>query len=58
MKLPNGDRATVDIRKIRDLEFAIHKGSVTAVVRSAWIVLAGEEVPRLVTCFVKGWSAQ
>ena len=39
-----GDRFTVD--------FELNRGNRRAVVRSAWIVLRGETVPRLTSCFV------
>lgn len=109
MKLPNGDSASVDIRKIRDyclsrehprgkhkarvfedalgltaedseslaadlkrmaadgeaapgtsdshgkryiIDFELTRGERAAVIRSCWIVLKGETVPRFVTCFV------
>ena len=39
-----GDRYTVDL----DIE----RNGFTAVVRTAWIVRCGEEIPRFVTCFV------
>ena len=110
MLLPNGDRAIVDIRKLRDyclnpdnprgnrkarvfrsalgmtkvdapalrqrllqvavseqaqvgeldrygqrytLEFELRKGTRKVVVRSGWIILSNETVPRLTTSFVK-----
>ena len=34
------------------IDFAFEGPRGTAVVRSAWIVKAGEEVPRLVTCYL------
>ena len=37
-------------RYIIDFEFEGPQG--TATIRSAWIVKAGEEVPRLVTCYI------
>jgi hypothetical protein len=109
MKLPNGDRAVVDIAKLRDyclnpdhprgrhkarvfasalgltandavdlhnalldaaraaeatvsdrdeygqryvVEFIMNGPAGTAAVRSAWIVRAGEDVPRLTSCYV------
>ena len=109
MKLPNGDRAIVDVRKIEEyclsdehddgkhkalrfrelmgvtrdnselligllhqaaaqgeatpgksdrygrryvVDFSLQGPAGTATVRSAWIVLAGQTVPRLVTCYV------
>jgi hypothetical protein len=39
-----GERFTVD--------FDLHRGNRRAVVRSVWIILRGETVPRLTTCFV------
>ena len=39
-----GDRFTVD--------FELNRGNQRAVVRSTWIVLRGETVPRLTSCFV------
>jgi hypothetical protein len=39
-----GDRFTVD--------FELNRGNLRALVRSAWIVLRGETVPRLTSCFV------
>ena len=39
-----GDRFTVDLE--------LNRGNRRAVVRSAWIVLRGETVPRLTSCFV------
>ena len=39
-----GDRFTVD--------FEVNRGNRRAVVRSAWIVIRGETVPRLTSCFV------
>ena len=39
-----GDRFTVD--------FELNRGNRQAVVRSAWIVLRDETVPRLTSCFV------
>ena len=37
-------------RYVIDFEFEGPRG--TAVIRSAWIVRGGEEVPRLVTCYI------
>lgn len=37
-------------RYVIDFEFEGPRG--TAVIRSVWIVRAGEEVPRLVTCYI------
>jgi hypothetical protein len=37
-------------RYVTDFEFAGPAG--TATIRSAWIIRAGEEVPRLVTCYI------
>ena len=37
-------------RYVIDFEFEGPRG--TAVIRSAWIVRVGEEVPRLVTCYI------
>ena len=110
MILPNGDRAIVDIRKLRDyclnpdnprgsrkarvfksalgitkvdapalrqrllqvavseqaqvgeldrygqrytLDFELRKGTRNVAVRSGWIILSNETVPRLTTCYVK-----
>ena len=39
-----GDRFTVD--------FELNRGSRRAIVRSAWIVLRDETVPRMTSCFV------
>jgi hypothetical protein len=39
-----GDRFTVD--------FELNRGTRRAVVRSAWIVVRGETVPKLTSCFV------
>ena len=39
-----GQRFTLDFECIRD--------NRSAVVRSSWIVLTGEDFPRLITCFV------
>jgi len=38
-------------RYVVDFEFNGPRG--TAVIRSAWIVRAGEELPRLVTCYIR-----
>jgi hypothetical protein len=40
-----GDRFTVD--------FELKRGDRRAIVSSAWIVLRGETVPRLASCFVR-----
>lgn len=110
MLLPNGERAIVDIRKLRDyclnpdnprgsrkarvfrsalgmtkadapalrqrllqvaaseqarvgeldrygqrytIDFELRKGTRRAIVRSGWIILSKETVPRLTTCYVK-----
>ena len=42
MKLPNGDRAVVDLAKLTG----------EATVRSSWIVRSGEDFPRLTSCYV------
>lgn len=34
------------------LDFRVSRGAKSAVVRSHWIVRRGEDVPRLVTCYV------
>ncbi len=34
------------------LDFPLARGDRSAIVRSGWIVLAGESCPRLTTCFV------
>ncbi len=34
------------------IDFAMEGPTGTATVRSAWIILAGEGVPRLVTCYI------
>jgi hypothetical protein len=39
-----GQRYTVD--------FALIRGERQATIRSAWIILAGEQVPRLTSCYV------
>jgi hypothetical protein len=39
-----GDRFTVD--------FELNRGTRRAIVRSAWIVLRGDAVPRVTSCFV------
>ena len=39
-----GDRFTVD--------FELNRGNERVIVRSAWIVLRDETVPRLTSCFV------
>jgi hypothetical protein len=101
MLLPNGDRAIVDIKKLRDyclnpdnprgsrkarvfkaaalrqrllqvavseqaqvgeldrygqrytLDFELWKATRKVTVRSGWIILSSETVPRLTTCYVK-----
>ena len=50
-----GDAATGNVgeyghRYVVDFEFTGPRG--TAMIRSAWIVRADEEVPRLVTCYI------
>jgi hypothetical protein len=35
------------------LDFELSRYEKTATVRSTWIILRGERVPRLVTCFVR-----
>lgn len=40
----HGRRLTADLQ--------LRRGNRSAVVRTAWIIRAGEDVPRLVTCFV------
>jgi hypothetical protein len=61
MKLPSGERAIVDIAKLRDsdehgerytVDFGLEWGGRRAVVRSAWIVGRGDRDPRLTSCFV------
>jgi len=64
LKLPNAERAVVEIAKLRDYclstthEVGKHKARDlvgplgVAVIRSAWIVLAGEDFARLTTCYV------
>lgn len=37
-------------RFVIDFEFALPAG--TATIRSAWIIRTGEDVPRLVTCYI------
>ena len=39
-----GDRYTLDLK--------LNRNDRTALVRSAWIILKGDEAPRLTTCFV------
>lgn len=34
------------------IDFEMQRPAGTATVRSAWMVLAGESVPRLVTCYI------
>jgi hypothetical protein len=35
------------------LDFELRRAEKAAMVRSTWIILKGEQVPRLVTCFVR-----
>src|SRR5688572_16242540 len=46
-----GERDGYGQRFLIDFEMETEKGS--AVVRSAWIILHNEEVPRLTTCYLK-----
>ncbi|WP_291983992.1 hypothetical protein [Luteitalea sp.] len=56
MRLPRGSSAIVDIDKLTG--YCLNpehpaRPQGAAVVVSTWIVLRGEEQPRLTTCFVK-----
>lgn len=45
-----GERDDYGMRYVLDFQMAGPAGQ--AMVRSSWIVLAGEEVPRLISCYV------
>ena len=44
--------ATTDSAKLYELRFPLTTGQGAAVVLSAWIILKGEDFPRLTTCFI------